>query len=85
MTVLYFAWLREKIGLASEDLSPPAHVRTVGALLDWLEARGPQYAAALGKRGALRVALNQEHVGFDAPIAPGDEIALFPPVTGGQA
>jgi sulfur-carrier protein len=81
--LLYFAWLRTRIGTAEETLEPPQGVRSVAALVDWLEARGPVYAAALNNRKLLRVAVNKEYVGWDHPIAPGDEVALFPPVTGG--
>jgi molybdopterin synthase sulfur carrier subunit len=83
MKVLYFAWLRERIGFDSEQVDPPAEVATVGALIDWLAARGPGHARAFADRSVVRAAVNQEHAGPDAPIAPGDEIAFFPPVTGG--
>jgi molybdopterin synthase sulfur carrier subunit len=83
MRLLYFAWLRTKLGKSSEELVPPPDVGTVGALLDWLETRGPDYRAALADRRIVRVAVNQEYVGSAHPVAPGDEIALFPPVTGG--
>ena len=64
-------------------MSPPASVTTVGALLEWLKGRGGNYAEALKDLSAVRVAVNQEYAGPDAKIAPGDEVALFPPVTGG--
>jgi molybdopterin synthase sulfur carrier subunit len=83
MKLLYFAWLRGKLGKASEELSPPASVTTVGALLDWLETLGPAYKAVLADRRVVRVAVNLEYVGADHPLAAGDEVALFPPVTGG--
>lgn len=83
MKVLYFAWLRTKIGVASEEVSPPAEVATVGALIDWLKSRGETYAGALANAKVIKAAVNQEHVGLDHPIAAGDEVALFPPVTGG--
>ena len=83
MKLLYFAWLRSKTGIGEEDVSPPAGIATVGELLDWLAGRGPGYAAALADRRVVRVAVNQEYVGPDHPVAPGDEVALFPPVTGG--
>lgn len=83
MKILYFAWIRAKIGTAAEDVEPPAEVATVGALLDWLAARGPRYADALKIRSVVKTAVNQEYVGDDHPIGPSDEIALFPPVTGG--
>ena len=83
MKLLYFAWVRTNIGKAGEDLSPPADVRNVEQLLNWLAARGPNYAAALDRRGMIKVAVNQEYVDADAPVSANDEIALFPPVTGG--
>jgi molybdopterin synthase sulfur carrier subunit len=83
MKLLYFAWVRTNIGKAEEDLSPPPQVRNVEQLLNWLAERGPNYAAALDRRNMIKVAVNQEYVDPDAPVAPGDEVALFPPVTGG--
>jgi len=83
MKLLYFAWVRTRTGIAEEEVSPPAGVNTVSALIGWLCARGPGYAAAFADLKAVRVAVNQEHAGFDVTIKPGDEIAFFPPVTGG--
>jgi molybdopterin synthase sulfur carrier subunit len=83
MRLLYFAWLRAKIGTAEEHLEPPAEIATVGALLEWLKARGPNYAEALKDLSVVRVAVNQEYVAARHPVGPGDEVALFPPVTGG--
>jgi sulfur-carrier protein len=81
--LLYFAWLRARIGHAEEDLAVPAEVRDVAGLLVWLHARGGGYAEALRDLSVIRVAVNQEYVGPDHPIREGDEVALFPPVTGG--
>jgi len=83
MKLLYFAWLRTRIGTAEETLDPPASVRTVAALVEWLATRGPGFAEALKNRKLVRVAVNKEYVGGDHPLQPGDEVALFPPVTGG--
>jgi len=83
MKLLYFAWIRSKIGIAEEELTPPADVTTVGALLDWLAARGPNYAEALQVRSVVKTAVNQEYVDSDHPVLGSDEVALFPPVTGG--
>jgi molybdopterin synthase sulfur carrier subunit len=58
-------------------------VRTVGELLDWLETLSPAHKAALADRRAVKVAVNQDYAALDHPVKPGDEIALFPPVTGG--
>ena len=83
MKLLYFAWLRARIGHAEEDLSLPAEVRDVAGLLVWLQRRGGKYAEALRDLSVIRVAVNQDYVGHDHPIRDGDEVALFPPVTGG--
>jgi molybdopterin synthase sulfur carrier subunit len=83
MKLLYFAWLKTRIGTAEEIVTPPGHVKTTGALLDWLASRGAGHASALADRRVVRVAVNQEYVGFDHPLRPDDEVALFPPVTGG--
>jgi molybdopterin synthase sulfur carrier subunit len=81
--LLYFAWLRARIGHAEEDLAVPAEVRDVAGLLLWLRGRGGGYAEALRDLSVIRVAVNQDYVGRDHPIREGDEVALFPPVTGG--
>lgn len=83
MTLLYFAWLRSKIGLSREQVTPPPEVTDVAGLMAWLRGRGAGYAAALANPAVVRVAVNQCHVGPDHPVAPGDEVALFPPVSGG--
>ncbi len=83
MKVLYFAWLKTKIGAAEEEVSPPPEVDTVAALLDWLAARGGGHAEALADRESLGVAVNQEYAQDQDPVGPNDEVALFPPVTGG--
>ena len=83
MQILYCAWLREKAGVAEEAVEPPPEVTTVAELIDWLKGRSPGHAAALAELSAVRVALDQEYVGFDHSIAGVREMALFPPVTGG--
>ncbi|MBP6818922.1 MAG: molybdopterin converting factor subunit 1 [Ferrovibrio sp.] len=83
MKLLYFATLRERIGLAEESLALPASITTVGALLDWLRQRGPEYQRALTDPAMVRVAVNQDYARSDDAVKPGDEVALFPPVTGG--
>lgn len=81
--LLYFAWLKNHIGTAEEEVALPQGVATVGELLAWLPSRGPGFAKALEDPRAIRVAVNQEYAKPGDPVAPGDEIALFPPVTGG--
>ena len=83
MKLLYFAWLRSRIGVAEEDVSPPAEIRTVGDLLGWLSQRSDGHGAALKDLAIVRVAVNQEFARADHPVKAGDEVALFPPVTGG--
>ncbi|MGE5470450.1 MAG: molybdopterin converting factor subunit 1 [Bacteroidota bacterium] len=78
--VLYFASLREALGLAGESVELPAGIATVGVLRDWLVTRGRDKLATAKN---LRCAVNQELAGLDAPVREGDEIAFFPPVTGG--
>ena len=84
MKLLYFAWIRAKIGMAEETVAPPAEVKCVGDLLDWLEGRGANFTAALKERRMVKVAVNQEYVGADHVLQAKDEVALFPPVTGGH-
>jgi len=83
VTLLYFAWLRARVGQVEEEVALPAEVRDVAGLLDWLRGRNPRYAEALRDLSVIRVAVNQDYVGPAHPVRPGDEIALFPPVTGG--
>jgi len=81
--LLYFAWVRQKIGFSEEEIDVPSSVATVAALVEFLRRLGPGYEAAFRDLKLLRVAVNQRHTGFDAVIHPRDEIAFFPPVTGG--
>jgi len=83
MRVLYFAWVRQKVGVAEEEVSPPAEVRDVAGLVGWLAARSPGHAAAFAQARTIRAAVNQEFATPDQTVRPGDEIAFFPPVTGG--
>ena len=81
--ILYFAWLRERIGKAEEELELPSGVTTVGELMRWLAARDAEHAAAFANPRLLRAALDRTHVQPDAAIAGGRELAFFPPMTGG--
>lgn len=83
LTILYFAWLRERTGLAREELLLPEGVDTVADLVDYLSRRGPGYAAAFQNRRTVRCAVNQEFADPSISVRPGDEVAFFPPVTGG--
>jgi molybdopterin synthase sulfur carrier subunit len=81
--ILYFAWLRARIGCAEEEVALPSEIRDVAGLLAWLQARDPRHAEALRDLSVVRVAVNQEYVGREHPLADSDEVAVFPPVTGG--
>ena len=84
MRALPPALIREKVGRAEEDVSPPAHIVEVGQLIDWLKARGPEFERAFADLRGVRVAVNQEHVKPSHPVQASDEVAFFPPVTGGR-
>ena len=83
LQILYFAWLREQVGLAKETLSLPHGVATVADLIAYLSARGAGYATAFGPQRKVRCAVNQEFADPATPLHPGDEVGFFPPVTGG--
>ena len=83
MKILYFAWMRQRIGSSAETVDLPGDVTTVNDLVDWLVGRGENYGQAFAKREVIRAAVNQEYVRFDHPVSNEDEIAFFPPVTGG--
>ena len=83
MKVLYFAWVRERVGRAEEELNPPPTVETVSDLIALLRERGEGYARAFDKPGAVRAALDRVHARGDASIAGVKEVAFFPPMTGG--
>lgn len=83
MKLMYFAWVRQRIGTASETVDAPADAATVADLVDWLKSRGPGYAEAFRDTRAIRYAVNQEYVEPTHPVTAGDEVAFFPPVTGG--
>ncbi|GJD35906.1 molybdopterin converting factor subunit 1 [Methylobacterium aerolatum] len=83
MKLVYFAWVRERIGRPEETLDPPPEVRTVADLLVWLRGRGEEYAYAFENEGIVRAAIDRVHAKPDTPIAGAGEIAFFPPMTGG--
>ncbi len=83
MKILYFAWVRQKVGLAEEDVAPPASVTDVAGLVAWLAGRSPGHAAAFADPRQVRAAVNQDFAMPDQAVAAGDEVAFFPPVTGG--
>lgn len=83
--VLYFAWIKEKIGVGEEKVSPSDEVKTVLDLVTWLKAQSTNHAEAFADIQQIRAAVDQTHVSFDTLIENASEIAFFPPVTGGYA
>jgi len=83
MKALYFAWVRERVGKAEEELNLPSTVTTVGDLIAWLSKQGEGYAHAFEKPSAIRAALDRVHARSDVRIAGAKEVAFFPPMTGG--
>jgi sulfur-carrier protein len=81
--VLYFAWVRERVGKPDETIEPPPGIKTVGELMTWLAGRGEEYAHAFDNPKVIRAAIDRAHVKADASIAGAREIAFFPPMTGG--
>jgi molybdopterin synthase sulfur carrier subunit len=83
MQLRYFAWVRERIGLAEEEIELPASVKNVADLIAWLSRRDEGYAAAFAVPGIIRAAIDRDHVDHDALLADAREVAFFPPMTGG--
>jgi molybdopterin synthase sulfur carrier subunit len=83
MKLVYFAWVRERVGKAEEDVVLPASVKTVAELVAWLKGRGEEYAHAFEHPKAIRAAIDKSHVRPETPIGSAREIAFFPPMTGG--
>jgi sulfur-carrier protein len=83
MRLLYFAWVKEKAGIAAEEVEPPQAVATIADLIAWLKTRGPEFENAFARSEVIRAAIDKSHVRHDAKIKGAREIAFFPPVTGG--
>ncbi len=83
LSILYFAWLRERVGMAEETISPPASVATVADLVTYLANLDHRHAAAFKDRDTVRCAVNHEFADIATILRSGDEVAFFPPVTGG--
>jgi sulfur-carrier protein len=81
--LLYFAWVRERVGKTEEQIDPPPGVATVGELMTWLAKRGEHYAHAFENAKVIRAAIDHRHVRPETTIAGASEIAFFPPMTGG--
>jgi len=83
MKVKYFAWMKRTVGVADEEVSPPAEVRTVGDLVTWLRERSAGHAEALSEGAAFGAAVDKRTATFDVSIVGASEVAFFPPFTGG--
>lgn len=83
MKILFFAFLKEYAGFGEADVDVPADVTDVATLVAWLKTQDDGYQRAFSREGVVRVAVNQEHVEMDYPVSNGDEVAFFPPMTGG--
>jgi sulfur-carrier protein len=83
MKLVYFAWVRERVGKAEEEIAPPTSVATVAELVAWLSKRGEEYAHAFENPKVIRAAIDKRHVQPGAAIAGAREVAFFPPMTGG--
>jgi molybdopterin synthase sulfur carrier subunit len=83
LKIRYFAWVRERVGKAEEEIDPPTGIATVGELISWLSARGEEYAYAFENPKVVRAAIDRVHARVDATITGAREIAFFPPMTGG--
>lgn len=85
MKILYFSWVRDKIGLDEEEFDLPPEISTVGDFIEWLKGQGDAYAEVIAASNTVKLAVNQEYAGPSHPINNDDEVALFPPVTGGKS
>ena len=83
LKLVYFSWVRERVGKTEEVIDMPAGVSTVADLVRWLKGRGEEYEYAFENEGVVRAAVDHAHVKPDAPVASAREIAFFPPMTGG--
>ena len=83
MNLLYFAWIRVKMGVSGEHIDPPKTIKDIKGLIDWIKQRNQISNEAFSDISNIRIAVNQEYVDIDHPVQAGDEIAFFPPVTGG--
>jgi molybdopterin synthase sulfur carrier subunit len=83
LKLVYFAWVRERVGKTDEEVELPPEASTVGDVVRWLKGRGEEYAYAFENEGVVRAALDQKHVKADASLAGARELAFFPPMTGG--
>ena len=83
LKLVYFAWVRERVGRTDESVDLPAEVSTVADLVRWLKGRGEEYAYAFENENVVRAAIDQTHAKPDTPLSNAREVAFFPPMTGG--
>ena len=83
MNLLYFAWIRVKMGVSSEHVDPPKNIKDIKGLIDWIKQRNPNSNEAFFDISNIRIAVNQEYVVENIDLKQKDEIAVFPPVSGG--
>jgi sulfur-carrier protein len=83
MRILYFAWLKTKLGISEETVLCSEEIHDVNSLVAWIKSRGPQFQEAFIDMDVVRIAVNQEYVVSNISLKDGDEVAFFPPVTGG--
>ena len=83
LKLVYFAWVRERVGKTEEEVEVPGEVATVADLVRWLSGRGEEYAYAFENPGIVRAAIDHSHVRPEAPLTAAREVAFFPPMTGG--
>jgi sulfur-carrier protein len=81
--LVYFAWVRERVGKPEETLDLPVTIKTISDLIAWLKTRGEEYEYAFENGPLIRAALDKQHVHHETPISGAKEIAFFPPMTGG--
>jgi len=83
MKILYFAWLKMKLGMPEEDIPFSDEISDTDGLVHWMKTRGPAFEEVFSDLNVVRIAVNQEHAPTNVPLKEGDEVAFFPPVTGG--
>ncbi len=85
LQLLYFAWVRERVGVGSETVSLPERVRQgrISDLVEWLRTREARYKTAFAEPASIRIAVDQEMADYETPVANAREVAFFPPITGG--